>query len=699
MKFLPAAITRQHRRVLRRFFIPVVLMTPLIGFSQPAPASRDLPPPNLGEAAKMPKELTVLPPSWEPLFPGVTGGFNVDTASRERAREFFNAVYSTSDNVPMLTTADVTSCFPGTNSTAFERAVLRRINWFRAMAGMPASVVFSPAYNSNAQQMAVIISRNNALNHTPPTNWPCYTAGGASVGGGNQALGLSGPEAMTGYIWDFGANNNVVGHRRWMLYPQEQIMGTGDVPENGGFAPANLTYVFDSSINSPRPATRAPYVAWPPAGFAPYPVVYPYWSFALTNADFTNATVSMTSNGVSVATVVQPYETGYGENTIVWVPMGLNAASQLTQFPFSGVDTVYGVTVANVKVGASTIGFSYTVTVFNPAVPGGDYVPATISGPAQPFVNTPNAYACVPPANTNVSSYNWRVSQRASGDLTDNANNGLANFTYSPPPVAPVITNAPDGSGNAFHLVHVNPASQFLQLNRLLLPKSNAVVSFKSLLGYAASDETARVQVSTDSGANWQGLYVQAGSGGAGESTFTQRSLSLSNYAGQPTLLRFNYAFTGGNYYPYADNFVGWCIQNIVVTNVEQVVNIVTTSTASTNFTFNPAQPGNYNLEAAPVLFTEFPLNFGPVKQVAAISNPTTTIVMNTPVLMNNQVLLNFTVSGGAAATFRLLETPQLNAPWVTNTSATFTTNVPGSSYRFTATNNASARFYRVQTP
>jgi hypothetical protein len=40
-----------------------------------------------------------------------------------------------------------------------------------------------------------------------------------------------------------------------------------------------------------------------------------------------------------------------------------------------------------------------------------------------------------------------------------------------------------------------------------------------------------------------------------------------------------------------------------------------------------------------------------------------------------------------------------LNTPWTTNTTATFTTNVPGSSYRFTATNDSSLRFYRVQTP
>jgi hypothetical protein len=40
-----------------------------------------------------------------------------------------------------------------------------------------------------------------------------------------------------------------------------------------------------------------------------------------------------------------------------------------------------------------------------------------------------------------------------------------------------------------------------------------------------------------------------------------------------------------------------------------------------------------------------------------------------------------------------------LNTPWSTNATATFTTNIPGSSYRYTATNNAPIRFYLIQTP
>lgn len=131
-----------------------------------------------------------------------------------------------------------------------------------------------------------------------------------------------------------------------------------------------------------------------------------------------------------------------------------------------------------------------------------------------------------------------------------------------------------------------------------------------------------------------------------------------------------------------------------MVTNTQQqAITVMDT----TNFAFTPAQPGNYLLQAQPVIFGQFPLSFGPVKQVTAVGG-TPGIVMSQPVLTDRQVLLNFTVSG-AASTFHLLQTTQLNTGWLTNTTAPFTTNVPGSSYRFTATNDSSLRFYRVQTP
>ena len=175
----------------------------------------------------------------------------------------------------------------------------------------------------------------------------------------------------------------------------------------------------------------------------------------------------------------------------------------------------------------------------------------------------------------------------------------------------------------------------------------------------------------------------------------------MSNYAGQPLLLRFNYDFLPPyEYFTGNDPYLGWCVENIVLTNTQQIINQATNSTSSTNFTFMPAQAGNYLIQAAPVIFSQFPLSFGPVTQVSAIANTAPVIIMNQPVLTNNQVWLDFMVGNLTNATFHLLQTTQLNnGAWATNTAAAFTTNIPDNSYRFTTTNNSQLQFYRVQTP
>ncbi len=652
--------------------------------------------PMLGDAPRTPTDVSGLP-GGGPRPATVNGGFSVDTSSREQVRDFYNAVYLSSDGVPMNSTAVTTNCFAGTNSPAFLDATLRRINWFRALAGVPAAVTFDPGESLTNQQTALMMSANNQLLHVgiPPT-WSCFTVAGANgAANSNLALGTTGADAITSYIWDYGANNSEVGHRRWILYPQTRIMATGDVPAEGAFNAANATWVFDANLFGPRPATRNPFVAWPPAGYVPYPVVFPQWSFALSNADLTSATVTMKSNGVPVAVTIQPYRPGFGENTLVWYLSGLNPADYNSTFPFNGNDTVYSITVSNISTAAGVKSFNYSVTLFDPAVPGADYFPPTLSGPGQPLIGATNTYTFT--GLTNATSYQWLAASLTNGNLTDNAQNGLTNFTMSPIPDYPVITNAPVGSGSCFHLTHADPVPQLLQLKEWLLPSTNAILSFKSYLGYATTNETARVQVSYD-GVNWKDIFAESGNNSFTDSTFTNRALSLSNYAGTPLLLRFNYDYQSyTTYYPQIDPFFGWCLENIVITNAQQLVNPMTNAVTATNFVFTPFRVGTYALMVRALIFTEFPLNWGPAKIVTALAN-TPAITLNAPVITNGQVRIDFTVSG-AATTFKLLQADSLVSPWTTNTSALLTTNVPGSSYRFTTPIGPAMRFYRVRSP
>jgi hypothetical protein len=320
----------------------------------------------------------------------------------------------------------------------------------------------------------------------------------------------------------------------------------------------------------------------------------------------------MESNGVSVSVGSYNDINGYGDNTLVWVPMGVDTTCSCTLFPYSGTDTVYSVMVSNVNVGGTNLSFSYNVTIFNPAQPGSDSVPVIINGPSEAQLNTGTVYSCTPPNDPNVTSYNFLTARIVSSNIYENAafdvaHGGLVNFSMSPPPNYPLITNAPDGSTNVcFHLCHdgTNSYPQLLQLTNLLYPSSNTVVTFDSLLGYATTSEIARVQISTDNGADWTDLFVEAGANGPGESSFTPQSLSLSNYSGQSASLRFNYDFTGGSYYVDGFNFEGWCLENIAITNSQLVLNLETNTPASTNFPsgdlFDDAANGLVNFTILP---------------------------------------------------------------------------------------------------
>ena len=287
-------------------------------------------------------------------------GISVYPQDRQASADFFNQVYRASDGVSADWTGDRATCNAGTTAAAFKRAVELRINYFRAMAGVPGIVQLSAEYSHKAQLAALMMSVNGQLSHSPPPTWQCYSADGATAASkSNLYLGVYGPAAITGYILDPGANNTPVGHRRWILYPQTQSMGTGDIPPTSGGWAANALWVFDEHMWEPRPETREEFVAWPPPGYVPYQIVFPRWSFSYDDADFSTASVEMSSGGSSVPLSVKPVVNGYGENTLVWEP-----ASDFSAPPQS--DTVYTVEVRNVAIGGGYRDFSYGVIVFNP---------------------------------------------------------------------------------------------------------------------------------------------------------------------------------------------------------------------------------------------------------------------------------------------------------------------------------------------
>jgi uncharacterized protein YkwD len=297
---------------------------------------------------------------------GPRAGITVDTSQREAVRLFFMQHYAPSDGVPSDWNGNVDLKFAGATSAAFKNAVIERVNFLRAMAGVPADITLNEPASNKAQSAALMMSAADQLSHYPSTTWPAYTPEGAEAAGkSNLYLGVRGPQAMTGYVRDEGSNNAAVGHRRWLLHPQTRTMGTGDVEKSGKYRSANVLWVVeDATSNSPRPVTRDGFIAWPPRGYVPYQLVFARWSLSLPNARFESATVHMTRDGAPIALQSAPnVSDGFGENAIVWEPSGVAGTDSVMTKP--PTDTTFGITIRNVNVDGVMREISYTVVAFD----------------------------------------------------------------------------------------------------------------------------------------------------------------------------------------------------------------------------------------------------------------------------------------------------------------------------------------------
>lgn len=290
--------------------------------------------------------------------------FFLDLQNRDVVDAYFTENYLNAELPAIEWTGSLLGCDPGSLSPAYQAAVLKRINFFRRMAGVPDEVIFNEAYNLKAQAAALMMARNKKLSHEPSDTWLCYSdLGFLGASSSNLALGAYGWVAINMYMLDPGTGNGEVGHRRWILYPQTQEMGNGDIPPQPDYPSANALVVFDNHYTDPRPPTREDYVTWPPPGYVPYQIVFPRWSFSFDDADFSSATVTMSYNGSNIPLVIETPIDGYGENTLVWIPYGMD---NWDSWPKPAFDMHYLVNVQNVHILSEPYNFSYDVTVFDP---------------------------------------------------------------------------------------------------------------------------------------------------------------------------------------------------------------------------------------------------------------------------------------------------------------------------------------------
>ncbi len=329
------------------------------------------------------------------------------------------------------------------------------------------------------------------------------------------------------------------------------------------------------------------------------------------------------------------------------------------------------------------------------------YQPPVISGPNPATVNQTNTYSISVVGGA--TGYDWLAAMLANYTAVEGAET-LDNVTIVSSASYSVQSASPKYAGNySFHLAHPadpsNPTDQYIYLNTTLRPDSGSTLSFYKELGWASTTEVARAQVSTNAGATWVDVWSQAGTGGSGETSFSQVSVSLAPFIGAQTRIRFMYDFTGGSYYPQTSAGVGFYIDNITVSNARFLTGSVTNTVASgTSFSFTPSSATNYLLSARARLPGRV-LNWGPSLELSATPPPPSLQLASKPALQGGQVQVDFSVSNyRSGMTFQLYKATAPNGSWNLDSTATLQALVPNTQFRFTTSaGSASQTFYRVR--
>lgn len=323
------------------------------------------------------------------------------------------------------------------------------------------------------------------------------------------------------------------------------------------------------------------------------------------------------------------------------------------------------------------------------------YNPPTLAGPISPAVARANNY------NVSVvggaTAYQWRVIQTTPA-TPEGAERGNAKLAISQTGTYDVIQGSKKASGSfAFHLAMPDPtpASQYITLSPNYLVNSGGSISFQSELGWAAPDQHAQVQISTDGGAHWEAVFNQDGNNTAGETSFRTRTVDLTAFVGKTIRIRFAYRFDQGRYYSNTDIVVGWLIDDIQLANLSEIVSEQVSDVSGSAFDFEPSAAGTYILQTRAKTGHDF-LDWGPPLNVAAAIPSEFRI--GSIQTFRGTLLVNVQITSGPAPANMVLETTTgIGTSWKTETA--LPKDLGNSTFSFTtAIPTTGAKFFRVRT-
>jgi hypothetical protein len=576
--------------------------------------------------------------AWTPgTYPAATRGFSVNRTDRNDVLSFWHGVYKASEGYEtrIKWTGNYTGA-NGTISSAFVGDVERRLNFYRAMAGVNASSQVStnaPAVidltdlflapigtlkSTAAQSGALMLVRNYdastgqnpAMTHNPPKNLVGWSSmAWNAISKGNFSFGAYGPGAINEYMVEeqasaTSASNALVGHRRWNLYPPATVYATGDQPGKSAYVPpTNVLYVSQGPLELLK--LDAPqFVAYPTPGFFPADLNSRYWSLSCKGADFTNAVVKMTdSAGKAVSLVATRRDSSYGDPAIIWE---LPAAAQLK--------TVYNDTVFNVSVtGISGLGvpesYSYKVTLINPERITSNQ---TITGASTQSIKKTGTFTFVPPAGAEAlqvlaarkSPVVWKEDGEVAKDMKVIDGTG-ANYplvikttTYAGFPAVAGKCSFQLTFSTSYDLLKRGIPDQTFEIDRDLLVKSGGKLTFKYRRGFMTKASTLVVEASATGGVTWTtvGKPIKGVSDTKYDQSVSIFSASLPTST-EPIRIRFRYYASPGSVYTHEaapKSPTGIFIDEIQVAKCDYLEPIKVNSLSKTtkSFTFSTTTAG-----------------------------------------------------------------------------------------------------------
>ena len=552
---------------------------------------------------------------------------------------FWHAVYVASEGYQnrIQWTGDYTGS-NGTVSSDFVDDVERRLNYFRSMSGLNSNTrvsgnstvvierddIFKPAAStlkSTASQNAALMlvrnynsssGSNPALTHYPASNLIGWTAQAwNATSKGNFAFGIYGPDAISEYMIEKFASstvtsswNSLVGHRRWNLFPRATVFATGDQPgKSATVPPTNVFYVLQKPSELLNDVSTD-FVAYPAPGYFPATINSPYWSVSREGADFSSATVKMTdSAGNPVPMVSIRRSDDYGDPAIIWeVNSSVSVQSVYN-------DVTYNVSVSGIAGKDIPSVYDYSVTLINP-----DRLLTNpqLIGVSSLAVNGTTTYTFAAPAGA--ESIQILAARRSSKTWTENAEKPAsakvidgtgANYPLIVKPSS--FSSFGNVTGNyAFHLtfpvtydiVKRGVPEQFFEVNRDIIAKSNAKLTFQYRRGFMTMNSNLVVESSSNGGLTWKTLGPPIK--GISDTTYSASSVATSRALSKsaiPIRIRFRYFTNGGSIYTHeaSPSFpTGIFIDDISVKNCDWLEPFKGTTypATATQFVFNSKSVG-----------------------------------------------------------------------------------------------------------